>query len=190
MLLEELMEGIDSRTRTPNLEVIFPVYVEAHGRQYTACSSCSYDRAFSPASSDKVKNHFTGKDSRQAGEHVHMCAPAARRPRRVLFSLKHWGQHFRSAGLTVDSLELWQSHNTSCSHIFRWTLTDPSLPTWSKYPDSRLGLQAAWMFGSFLSWKAQQNLRLYRRLAENTKIYELSVNEFNWIFIEINGSCS
>ena len=54
------------------------------------------DRAFSPASSDKVKNHFTGKDSRQAGEHVHMCAPAARRPRRVLFSLKHWGQHFRS----------------------------------------------------------------------------------------------
>ena len=28
MLLGELMEGIDSRTRTTNLEVIFPVYVE------------------------------------------------------------------------------------------------------------------------------------------------------------------
>ncbi|CAI9179240.1 unnamed protein product [Rangifer tarandus platyrhynchus] len=55
-----------------------------------------YDRAFSSASSDKVKNHFTGKDSRQASEHVHMCTPAARRPRRVPFSQKHWGQHFRS----------------------------------------------------------------------------------------------
>lgn len=55
---------------------------------------------------------------------------------------------FPTAGLTVDSLELLQSHNTSCSHIFHWTLPDPSLPTWSKYPYSRLGLQAVWMFGS------------------------------------------
>lgn len=61
---------------------------------------------------------------------------------------------FPTTGVTVDSLELWQSHNTSCSHTFHGTLSDPSLPTWSKYPYSRLGRQAEWMFGSLLSWKS------------------------------------
>ena len=46
------------------------------------------DRAVSRASSDNVKNHFTGKDSRQASEHVHICTPAACCPWRVLFCRK------------------------------------------------------------------------------------------------------
>lgn len=51
------------------------------------------------------------------------------------------------------------SHTIHPAHrIFHWTLPDPSLPTWSKYPYSRLGLQAvdvweAFWAGSLEAWK-------------------------------------
>lgn len=47
---------------------------------------------------------------------------------------------FPTAGLTVDSLELWQPHNTSCSHIFHCTFPDLSLSTQSIFPHLKIEL--------------------------------------------------
>lgn len=79
-----------------------------------------------------MKNHFTGRNSHQASEHVLICTSAVRCPRHVLFSRKHWGQRFHSgarqdAYVTITCQEPLTYTLALDNHT---TLTDTNVRPW------------------------------------------------------------